>query len=135
MSLVKLPFRNTYGQVGCGGFPFFWGWGCGERYWGDWSSDPHSKCETCDNHGNWTGPRSGWYGPQPREVEEEAMPEAAPEKNSDEPTPMPMPKATPMPDPDAKPMPKVDPMPSASRVRTSRRPVRTASRYGFPLRR
>ena len=131
MSMVKVPFQRTYAQMRCRGFPFFWGWGCGERYWGDWKSDPSAKCEPCDNHGNWTGPRSTWYGLQPRYTEEHVVPEeksnGAAQSKPDEPTPMPMPKVQPAPEP--------TPMPSALRYRTSRRPVRTANRYGFPLRR
>ena len=29
--------------------------GCGEVYWGEWTSDPPDCCDPCDNCGNWTG--------------------------------------------------------------------------------
>ena len=55
---------------GCGlfggplfGGPLFGGWGCGERYYGDfWGSG----CDSCDQHGNWTGPNDPYY---PRQSE------------------------------------------------------------------
>ena len=47
---------------GCGLLGMF-GWGCGEKYWGDWHAG--DRCEPCDQHGNWTG--GGYYpaGPMP----------------------------------------------------------------------
>jgi len=30
--------------------------GCGETYWGDWYENPPSRCDNCDQCGNWTGP-------------------------------------------------------------------------------
>ncbi len=35
---------------------------CGERYWGDFYSDPPDWCEPCDRCGNYTGGYSGWSG-------------------------------------------------------------------------
>ena len=32
------------------------GAGCGEIYWGEWTSDPPDECDPCDNCGNWVGP-------------------------------------------------------------------------------
>jgi hypothetical protein len=32
------------------------GSGCGEIYWGEWTSDPPDDCDPCDNCGNWIGP-------------------------------------------------------------------------------
>ncbi len=30
--------------------------GCGEMFWGDWFDHPPSRCQPCDQCGNWTGP-------------------------------------------------------------------------------
>ena len=53
-------FRNFRLCGPCGGC--FGGWGCGERYYGDWYGT-HSSCEPCDSHGNWTGPHSAHLQP------------------------------------------------------------------------
>jgi hypothetical protein len=29
--------------------------GCGETWWGDWFENPPSRCDHCDQYGNWTG--------------------------------------------------------------------------------
>jgi len=31
--------------------------GCGEVYWGEWTSDPPDCCDPCDDCGNWVGTR------------------------------------------------------------------------------
>lgn len=31
--------------------------GCGDVYWGEWTSDPPDQCDPCDGCGNWVGPR------------------------------------------------------------------------------
>jgi hypothetical protein len=31
--------------------------GCGDVYWGEWTSDPPDPCDPCDGCGNWVGPR------------------------------------------------------------------------------
>jgi hypothetical protein len=33
------------------------GAGCGEIYWGEWTSDPPDECDPCDDCGNYIGPR------------------------------------------------------------------------------
>ncbi len=87
------PFGGR-GLFGCG--PLFWGWGCGDRYYGDfWGS----RCETCDQHGGWTGPTDTYYphqsaSPHAHNTESE-LPPVAPIEN------------------DVKPMPTDDPAPDA----------------------
>lgn len=46
--------KSTLGPCdsGCGSCS-----GCGERYWGEWHSDPPDKVDPCDNCGNWIGRR------------------------------------------------------------------------------
>lgn len=31
--------------------------GCGDVYWGEWTSDPPDNCDPCDGCGHWIGPR------------------------------------------------------------------------------
>lgn len=33
------------------------GAGCGDVYWDEWISDPPYRCDPCDDHGNWIGPK------------------------------------------------------------------------------
>jgi hypothetical protein len=35
---------------------------CGERYWGDFYSDPPDWCDPCDRCGNYVGGGNGWSG-------------------------------------------------------------------------
>lgn len=40
------------------------GAGCGDVYWGEWTSDPPASCDPCDDYGNWTG--QGYCAPRCR---------------------------------------------------------------------
>ena len=48
LSLLAAPFRPLVGLMKCGT-------GCGEVYWGEWTSDPPDCCDPCDSCGNWVG--------------------------------------------------------------------------------
>ncbi len=52
--------------------------GCGERYWGDWYRGDRAGCESCDCHGNWTGPSTGQYSPRSSRVIDERIVEPTP---------------------------------------------------------
>lgn len=39
-------------------------WGCGERYWGEWISDPPQPCDPCDHCGQFVGPKHLCCGPR-----------------------------------------------------------------------
>ena len=45
------------GPLGYLRYMFTCGSGCGDYYWDEWTSDPPSCCDPCDNYGNWTGSR------------------------------------------------------------------------------
>jgi hypothetical protein len=49
------------GYSGCGDG------GCGGCYHDDWHEAAPHNCETCDHHGNWTGPRHARVAPGPRQ--------------------------------------------------------------------
>lgn len=40
----------------------WWGPSCGQRYWGDFYSDPPDCSDPCDCHGNYTGGGNSWSG-------------------------------------------------------------------------
>ena len=57
-------------QRSCWGLPLFRNLfnctGCGETYWSEWRNDPPACRDSCDCHGNWTGPygaQGGYQGP------------------------------------------------------------------------
>jgi hypothetical protein len=60
--------------------------GCGECYYGEHRDEPSARCESCDCHGNFTGPGYGSYFPRHRrghhgdivETEGEVMYESVP---------------------------------------------------------
>jgi hypothetical protein len=62
------------------------GGGCGEVYYGDWSSDPPDCCDPCDRLGNYTGGGVTGYGgvtrygavPYPSTVPQETVVAPAP---------------------------------------------------------
>jgi hypothetical protein len=66
--------------------------GCGERYWGDWYSGERAACESCDCHGNWSGPRGGTYSRRSGSVVEEHVVEPTPADAAPKPSVSPGPK-------------------------------------------
>ena len=46
----------------CFGLFDFFGWGCGDVYYGDHINVRPNRCKTCDQHGNWIGPGPGHHG-------------------------------------------------------------------------
>jgi hypothetical protein len=120
----------------CCGLGGWLGWGCGPRYWGDFWGDPHSRCESCDCHGNWTGPtghHGSWYGGSvmykdghhghPTPALESVPSRPAPPKR---PSPAP---ARPAPTtPDLKPMPTDEAPPAATEEKTEEKTTRFVPR-------
>jgi len=59
--LVRGPLSFVFALFTAGSYPGCYG-GCGERYWGDWYSDPPDWCDPCDQQGNFNGGGGSWSG-------------------------------------------------------------------------
>ncbi len=59
--LVRGPLAFVFALFSAGTYRGCYA-GCGERYWGDWYSDPPELCGPCDDQGNFLGGSTPWLG-------------------------------------------------------------------------